>query len=236
MEGGGGSSSGGNVCRCKLIVVGDERAGKTALLQVFAKDKFLEEYVPTVFENYKAGFEVEKQRVELSLWDTSGQTAYDNVRPLSYPDSNVILACFDIGTPESLDGVVKKWHPEVREYCPSAPILLVGCKADLRQDLKTVTDLAIVGRSPVSHEQGMTVAKQIGAVAYVECSAKTSELSIRDVFEMATLAALGKLTKALRQRTPKRHVSMKMRQSRSDSRMRDLREFRGDRTKSCVVM
>lgn len=29
-------------------------------------------YVPTVFENYTACLELEDQRVELSLWDTSG--------------------------------------------------------------------------------------------------------------------------------------------------------------------
>lgn len=30
-------------------------------------------YVPTVFENYTACLELEDQRVELSLWDTSGK-------------------------------------------------------------------------------------------------------------------------------------------------------------------
>lgn len=31
-------------------------------------------YVPTVFENYTACLELDEQRVELSLWDTSGKT------------------------------------------------------------------------------------------------------------------------------------------------------------------
>lgn len=30
-------------------------------------------YVPTVFENYTASFEIEKQRIELNMWDTSGE-------------------------------------------------------------------------------------------------------------------------------------------------------------------
>lgn len=33
----------------------------------------LQTYVPTVFENYTACLELEDQRVELSLWDTSGE-------------------------------------------------------------------------------------------------------------------------------------------------------------------
>lgn len=36
---------------------------------------FLQSYVPTVFENYTASFEIDTQRIELSLWDTSGNYA-----------------------------------------------------------------------------------------------------------------------------------------------------------------
>lgn len=33
----------------------------------------VQNYVPTVFENYTASFEIDTQRIELSLWDTSGK-------------------------------------------------------------------------------------------------------------------------------------------------------------------
>lgn len=36
-------------------------------------------YVPTVFENYTACLELDDQRVELSLWDTSGKTSSANL-------------------------------------------------------------------------------------------------------------------------------------------------------------
>uniref|UniRef100_A0A4W6E165 Uncharacterized protein n=1 Tax=Lates calcarifer TaxID=8187 RepID=A0A4W6E165_LATCA len=55
------------------VVVGDSQCGKSALLNVFAKDCFPECYVPTVFENYTASFDLDMQRVELRLWDTSGE-------------------------------------------------------------------------------------------------------------------------------------------------------------------
>lgn len=31
-------------------------------------------YVPTVFENYTASFEIDKHRIELNMWDTSGKS------------------------------------------------------------------------------------------------------------------------------------------------------------------
>lgn len=92
----------GQSVKCKIVVVGDSQCGKTALLHVFAKDCFPEvsptgtvsyhgrsecnpnpgvppspqSYVPTVFENYTASFEIDTQRIELSLWDTSGNDAW----------------------------------------------------------------------------------------------------------------------------------------------------------------
>uniref|UniRef100_A0A8C2SUL7 Rho family GTPase 1 n=1 Tax=Coturnix japonica TaxID=93934 RepID=A0A8C2SUL7_COTJA len=51
--------------RCKLVLVGDVQCGKTAMLQVLAKDCYPETYVPTVFENYTACLLSDGQRVEL---------------------------------------------------------------------------------------------------------------------------------------------------------------------------
>uniref|UniRef100_A0A8C2JLT3 Rho-related GTP-binding protein RhoA-D-like n=2 Tax=Cyprinus carpio TaxID=7962 RepID=A0A8C2JLT3_CYPCA len=88
--------------RKKLVIVGDGACGKTCLLIVFSKDQFPEVYVPTVFENYIADIEVDSKQVELALWDTAGQEDYDRLRPLSYPDTDVILMCFSIDSPDSL--------------------------------------------------------------------------------------------------------------------------------------
>ena len=65
-------------------------------------------YIPTVFENYVADVEVDGKHVELALWDTAGQEDYDRLRPLSYPDSHVILICFAVDSPDSLDNVQEK--------------------------------------------------------------------------------------------------------------------------------
>lgn len=175
--------------RKKLVIVGDGACGKTCLLIVFSKDQFPEVYVPTVFENYVADIEVDGKQVELALWDTAGQEDYDRLRPLSYPDTDVILMCFSIDSPDSLENIPEKWTPEVRHFCPNVPIILVGNKKDLRQDEMTKRELMKMKQEPVRPEEGKAVAEKINAFAYLECSAKTKD-GVRQVFEMATRAAL----------------------------------------------
>ena len=46
--------------------------------------------------------------VEFALWDTAGQEEYDRLRPLSYPESDVILIVFSIDFPVSLGNVQDK--------------------------------------------------------------------------------------------------------------------------------
>jgi len=38
----------------------------------------------------------------------AGQEDYDRLRPLSYPDSHVILICFAVDSPDSLENVQEK--------------------------------------------------------------------------------------------------------------------------------
>ncbi|KAI8829483.1 GTP-binding protein Rho1 [Chytriomyces hyalinus] len=175
--------------RRKLVIVGDGACGKTCLLIVYSKKQFPEVYVPTVFENYIADINIDGRRVELALWDTAGQEDYDRLRPLSYPDSHVILICFAVDSPDSLDNVQEKWISEVLHFCAGLPIILVACKKDLRNDPRVIDDLRKTGQSPVQPQQGQAVAEKIGAYRYLECSARTGE-GVAEVFEHATRAAL----------------------------------------------
>jgi len=175
--------------RKKLVIVGDGACGKTCLLIVFSKDQFPEVYVPTVFENYVADIEVDGRQVELALWDTAGQEDYDRLRPLSYPDTDVILMCFSIDSPDSLENIPEKWTPEVKHFCPNVPIILVGNKRDLRNDANCIHELAKMKQVPVSIDEGKNMAEKIAAYSYLECSAKTKD-GVREVFESATRAAL----------------------------------------------
>lgn len=150
----------------------------------------------------------------VSLWWCRGLTYYlqdyDRLRPLSYPDSHVILICFAVDSPDSLDNVQEKvrfhysemsiysiravgaqvviecppmtcllskmlyllyrphsviifpnadfvlcfqWISEVMHFCAGLPIILVGCKKDLRRDGRVIEELRKTSQRPVTPEE-----------------------------------------------------------------------------------
>ncbi|PMD32636.1 Rho GTPase Rho1 [Hyaloscypha variabilis F] len=173
----------------KLVIVGDGACGKTALLLVFTTGSMPETIKPTIFDNYVQDVEVDAKHVELQLWDTSGLEDYERLRPLSYPDSHVVLMCFAVDSPDSLDAVQEKLISEVLHFCSGVLIILVGLKKDLRHDPKTIEELHQTRQKPISYKQGAEVAKKIGAYKYLECSALTKE-GVAEVFEHAARAAI----------------------------------------------
>jgi len=48
--------------------------------------------------------------------------------------------------------VVLQWISEVMHFCQGLPIILVGCKADLRNDPKTIEELGKNKQKPISQE------------------------------------------------------------------------------------
>ncbi|KAK5009129.1 P-loop containing nucleoside triphosphate hydrolase protein [Cryomyces antarcticus] len=175
----------------KLVVVGDGGCGKTCLLISYSKGVFPEKYVPTVFENYITHTEHggTGKIVELALWDTAGQEEYDRLRPLSYPETDLLFVCFAIDCPNSLENVMDKWYPEVLHFCPTTPLILLGLKSDLRNKRTCIDLLKTQGLTPVTQAQGQAVAKRMDAI-YLECSSK--EMSgVHEIFETAVNIAVG---------------------------------------------
>lgn len=118
----------------------------------------------------------------LGLFDTAGQEDYDRLRPLSYPQTDVFLVCFSVTSPASFENVREKWFPEVHHHCPGVPCLIVGTQADLRDDPGVREKLSRQKMQPIRKEDGDRMAKDLGAVKYVECSALT-QYKLKDVFD-----------------------------------------------------
>eukprot|EP01132_Coremiostelium_polycephalum_P004702 gene4702-5874_t len=153
----------------KLVVIGDGAVGKTCLLISYANNRFPEDYIPTVFDNYVVNLTAGDRNIELGLWDTAGQEEYDKLRPLSYANAN--------------------WYPEVMHFCPDVPQILVGTKLDTRENRGIIEKLEQTGQKAITTEQGNELARKIKAVKYMECSAKTSQ-NLKQVFDEAIKSVL----------------------------------------------
>ncbi|KAH8810184.1 small GTPase Cdc42 [Flagelloscypha sp. PMI_526] len=173
----------------KLVVVGDGAVGKTCLLISYTTNKFPFEYVPTVFDGYAATVMIGEDPYTLGLFDTAGQPDYDRLRPLTYPQTDVFLVCFNVTCPDSFENVKEKWFPEIHHHCQGVPFLIVGTQVDLRDDSSALEKLARKKQRPIISDQGERLARDLGAVQYVECSALTQK-GVKNVFDEAIVAAL----------------------------------------------
>lgn len=113
---------------------------------------------------------------------STGQEDYDRLRPLSYPQTDVFLVCFSVTSPASFENVKEKWFPEVHHHCPGVPCLIVGTQVDLREDPQVMEKLQRQKQRPVTSEAGERLARELGAVKYVECSALTQK-GLKNVFD-----------------------------------------------------
>jgi Ras-related C3 botulinum toxin substrate 1 len=166
------------------------------MLVSYSTNSFPTEYVPTVFNNYTKNLLINGKPVKLGLWDTAGQEDYDRLRPLSYTKADILLICFSVDSQTSMANVRSKWVPEAQQYAPNAPYILVGTKIDLRN--KSNQGGYYGGQSGyydqnafVEKNEGQSLAHEVGAVAYLECSALTQE-GLKQVFDVAVRTALGK--------------------------------------------
>ncbi|XP_014969085.3 rho-related GTP-binding protein RhoD isoform X3 [Macaca mulatta] len=87
------------------------------------------------------------------------------------------------------DGAFPEWYPEVNHFCKKVPIIVVGCKTDLRKDKSLVNKLRRNGLEPVTYHRGQEMARSVGAVAYLECSARLHD-NVHAVFQEAAEVAL----------------------------------------------
>lgn len=94
---------------------------------------------------------------------------------MSYTNASVFLVCFSVVSRSSFENVEDKWVPELKKYARGVPFILVGTQSDRRNRV-------------VSSQEGVELAKRLGAVEYAECSAKTRD-GLRDVFVGAIMTS-----------------------------------------------
>lgn len=190
---------------------------------MFTRGYFPQVYEPTVFENYVHDIFIDGQSVQLSLWDTAGQEEFDRLRSLSYSDTHCIMLCFSVDSPDSLENVQSKWVGEIADHCEGVKLVLVALKCDLRNDedaeetaplqsnhnnntfnpYASSSNVYQQQKKLITYEEGLAVAKKVGALRYLECSAKKNR-GVNEAFSEAARCALTAKPKGANDNEPKK--------------------------------
>ena len=146
----------------KMVLFGDGGVGKTSLVERFIYDRFEENYTSTL------GYNVYEKRIpyenaiiiSLIIWDIAGQEKYEGLR-IKYAEgaSNAFLV-YNIADRNSFNSI-RKWKQDLDAFSGQIPFALIGNKMDLESERQ------------VSKEEGEELAAEIGALVFLETSAKT---------------------------------------------------------------
>lgn len=105
---------------------------------------------------------------------------------MAYPDTDVIILCFSVVRPDSMENIKTKWMPELNKYLPDALIILVGTQCDLRDQSSTTNNVLNNSQQQqqryITTREGEELRQKISAFKYIECSALT-QLNIKEVFD-----------------------------------------------------
>lgn len=146
----------------------------------------------------------------MTLCDTSGSDDFGHLRPLCYPQADVALICFSVVDSKSLENAKTKWAREIKRYCPSVPIVLVGTQTDKRDKGTILRDFRSASRRYISKTEGHRIASQMKACAYVECSSRC-HADVKSVFDEAISTTL-ELGLSLGQKTVPDHQCLPLQQ------------------------
>jgi len=167
-----------NKWNCKVIVIGNAFCGKTSLIKRFVKQQIPTNYMPTVGSSIcKQSVDVTQNgvttKVNLMLWDIAGQVQFNQLHHVYYQGTKGIIMVFDLTNPFTFRDL-QKWHAElVKEKIDTCPIILVGNKSDLVNELRVaasdveqiMTQLKIVDFIPTSALTGENVDKLFNTMA-----------------------------------------------------------------------
>ncbi|KAG5723861.1 Ras-related protein Rap-1b [Termitomyces sp. T112] len=154
-----------------IVVLGAGGVGKSALTVRFIKDVFVENYDPTIEEEYRRNITVDGQLSLLEVLDTAGAEQFASLNEVYIKSGRGFVLVFSLTNEASLREVdnLRKQIYRIKGEDRDVPIVVVGTKLDLVSERE-------VQRTTIS-----TLANR-WALPFYETSAKKN-WHITDVFD-----------------------------------------------------
>ncbi len=157
----------------KVLTGGDGGVGKTTLLHRYVEGKFSSETKMTIgVEFFLKELMIDDQKVLLQLWDFGGQERFRFLLKSYVIGARGALLMFDLTRAMSLERI-PEWVNICRKENPNLPILFLGSKADLADDMN------------ISKDYIMSFKEQFNLYDYLEVSSKTGQ-NVEPAFESVT--------------------------------------------------
>lgn len=121
----------------KICLLGEAGVGKTSLVYRFIENKFRDNYKQTLGVNLlKKDVDIDEYGgVSAQIWDLGGQESFRSLRKLYLEGANGGLVIFDLSDRKSFDKL-SEWIESFKNARGEQPILLIGNKADLKNQIK----------------------------------------------------------------------------------------------------
>lgn len=121
----------------KLVLLGEANVGKTSLVYRFIENKFRENYKSTLGVNLlKKDMAIDEYgSVSAQIWDLGGQESFKSLRKLYLEGANGALLVYDMTEKKTFEKLYE-WTQSFREARNDAPIILIGNKSDLKNQIK----------------------------------------------------------------------------------------------------
>lgn len=191
----------------KLLFLGDMNTGKSSLITTYCKDRFSEQYCPTILHFCSSDAKVMGRKIDLILADTSGRDDFLPLRQCSYYKTDMAILCYSASDKNTLERIKSYWLPELKRHAPNCPFVIAETKKDLREELED-KKLALkregATQSPeylkvcreldervVVPEEAIRLSKELGAEAFISTSA-CYRVGTRKLLQTATLLAVKK--------------------------------------------
>ncbi|MFO8019010.1 MAG: Rab family GTPase [Promethearchaeia archaeon] len=155
----------------KIILAGDGGVGKTTLIRRYIEDRFDSSTKMTIgVEFFLKELEVNGDSVALQIWDFAGQPRFRFLLDSYVMGAKGVILMFDLTRMQTLENL-DKWLDLVQAENKDIPILFVGTKWDLKDQIQVQDDYA------------RQIQEGYGMIDYLKVSSKTGE-NVDKVFEV----------------------------------------------------